>query len=187
MPAIISGRNNQIWQPTESGFRDRYGIDQITYDQKIPKALFAAQLLPVGAIHPVFPGMAMDRATWQQSDGGAFYSVQYLFTGVIGPLPIPTYELSATMSQEPIATHPDFLALAGTPESPENNAIWEDDRFVEFGPGDLQGVSSYLVPGVEWSETSFSFTRPRFDSFLMGAERDRNGTPGRTLAARPPL
>jgi hypothetical protein len=160
MPAIVSGRKDHILQPKESGYRDRFGLDNITMVVKIHADIFAEKLLPVGARHPRFTGMAVEKVSWSQDDGGAFYTVTYLFVGCISGLPAPTYDLSASTASEPITTHPDFSDLAGTEESPKNGAIWDDGRFIEFGPGDLQGISSYLVPGAVWSETSYSFQRP---------------------------
>ena len=154
-----------IPQPVGDGWRDRYGIDQISAAVKIPVDQVASALQAVGAAHPNFPRMAIDRATYRFTDGGAFALVTYVYAGVLSRLPEPTFELNGALSQEPIQTHPDFATLAGTPQAPANGAIFDEDgAFATFGPGPLAGATSYLAPGAEWSRISFSFQRPNLNN-----------------------
>lgn len=66
--------------------------------------------------------------------------------------------------QDPIQTHPDFAGFAGTPETPLNGAVFDEDteEFIGFtDPGnDLAGVESYIVPSVMVNLTYYTHYVP---------------------------
>lgn len=162
---------NQISERFET---DRFGVDSIELTVEIPDSLFPSQVLQDFASHPTFTSMALTRKTGQRGKPG-WWSVNYVFEGFLLQIPDPTYELTTSLSQEPIQTHPDFVSLAGTPAAPLNssvfvdpdtghvsekdNAIWKEFAF-KGTENTKAGVSSYLVPGCEWRETKFQTTRP---------------------------
>lgn len=176
MAVKVSGiKSDPIPQPEETGVVDRFGLHSMTRVELVPRDDFSRLLRALYTSHPQFPAMAVARVSWDKPKqfAGQFYRVSYIYEGFIGSLPDPTYELSGTLSEEPIETHPDFATFAGTPSAPENGAVFldpetnkptEDDDlgvFSEFtAGGGKAGVSSYVSPGALWTETSFSITKP---------------------------
>lgn len=94
-------------------------------------------------------------------------------------MPEPYYELQGSLDQEPIQAHPDFVSkIAGKPSDAKNGAVFIDPNtflpttddakgvFREFAAtisgaaNPKGGLESYLVPGAEWREISFSTSRP---------------------------
>jgi len=72
-----------------------------------------------------------------------------------------TYEISASVSSEPIDTHPDFVEfMGGTADDPLEGAIFDaDGRFKGFAPDahdDLGGVRTYFAPTATYREVSGS-------------------------------
>jgi hypothetical protein len=124
------------------------------------------------ATHPDYGNMELTRRRGTRTEPG-WWTVNYTFEGFLFTLPSPVYELTTSLSQEPIQTHPDFeTTIAGTPASPKNGAIFVDPDtgwisektnavFKEFSASDAKGgIDSYLVPGAEWVETKFQRSRP---------------------------
>lgn len=176
MPPKVRGiKSDPILQPDESGVVDRYGIHSMTRVEMVPRDDFSRLLRSLYAIHPQFPAMAVSRVSWDKPKqfAGQFYRVSYIYEGFIGSLPEPTYELSGTLTEEPIETHPDFATFAGTPSAPLNSAVFldpetnkptEDDDtgiFSEFSASSNKaGVSSYVSPGALWTKIYFQITKP---------------------------
>jgi len=179
MAAIINGVNSaairQIEQRLES---DRFGVDMLTLVEEVPAGVpFRA----MGSNHPDFPAMAIARRSGQRGVGN-LWRVSYLYEGFITALPQPTYELSGSLDQQPIETHPNFSDIAGTPSDPANGAVFIDPStgeiteegdlgvFREFkstlggSPNPKAGVDSYMDPGATWTEISFSLTQPSLGS-----------------------
>lgn len=168
------GRDEVVNQISERFETDRYGVDTIELSVEIPDSKYPDQLLKEFAPHPRFSSMELTRRSGQRSKPG-WWSVNYTFEGFLLDLPEPTYELTTSLGQEPIQTHPDFVTFAGTPAAPLNgsvfvdpdtgyeskktNAIWKE--FAYSGTASTKaGVDSYLAPGAEWRETKFQSTRP---------------------------
>lgn len=162
--ARITGRRGAIPQPRETGSIDRFGLATLTRFQKIEYARMFALMPSPGSLHPVFRTMGLSKVTWNRSDGGAFVDASLLYEGFIGRLPEPTYELTLDTSEDPIATHQQFVEqLGGTADAPLNDAIFDEQTgaFVDFAAtSDLAGVRSFLQGGATWTETAFSITRP---------------------------
>ena len=62
-----------------------------------------------------------------------------------------TVEVSCTMREEPIESHPNFESWAGTPQKPNCGIFDEDGKFTGWnskteGGKIMAGVKSYLVP-----------------------------------------
>lgn len=171
MPSSSKGSTDVITQISESFATDRYGVDTIERVVKIPNTKFPSSLLADFATHPDFPNMELTKKRGTRSEPG-WWTVNYSFEGFLFTLPEPVYELTTSLSQEPIQTHPDFESeIAGTPASPLNGAVFVDPDtdwiseksnaiFKEFSGGEKAGIDSYLVPGAEWVETKFQSSRP---------------------------
>jgi hypothetical protein len=176
MPATVRGiKADSILQPDESGSVDRYGVHALTRVELVPSTDFSKLLRALYTRHPDFPAMAVSRVQWDKprNYAGKFYRVSYIYEGFINSLPAATYELSGTLTEEPIETHKDFEEFAGTPSAPLNGAVFLDPEtgkptsddelgvFSEFSvAGDKAGVSSYASPAVMWTETRFSVSEP---------------------------
>ena len=182
MAYTSNGANSVVNQISVRFETDRFGVDSIEMAVEIPDASFPSSMLAEGAQYPPptpgavspFPNMSLTRRTGQRGKPG-WWSVNYVFEGFLVSLPDPTYELTTSLSQEPIQTHPDFSTFAGTPASPNNNSIFIDPEtglrsqkinaiWKEFAvsgsANEKGGIESYLAPGAEWRETKFQETRP---------------------------
>lgn len=114
-----------------------------------------------GDSHPIWTTLKCDRSTISQTNFGWQATAEYF--GIQGAPPTPIYELDWSTSEEPIETHPDFVAtLAGTPAARLNDADFDDKGFfIGFKPSSsLAGVRGYLAPGAVWRETSITTTVP---------------------------
>lgn len=182
MPSSTNGATSVVTQISERFETDRFGVDSIEMTVEIPNASFPSQMLIEGAIYPArppatssaYPNMSLTRRTGQRGKPG-WWTVNYVFEGFLVSLPDPTYELTTSLSQEPIQTHPDFATFAGTPSNPQNgsifvdpdtgfnsnknNAIWKEFAF-KGTANEKAGIESYLAPGAEWRETKFQTSRP---------------------------
>lgn len=184
MPSTTNGATSVVTQISERFETDRFGVDSIEMTVEIPNSLFTSGLLAEGAAYPArppatssaYPNMSLTRRTGQRGKPG-WWTVNYVFEGFLVSLPDPTYELTTSLSQEPIQTHPDFATFAGTPstnppingsvfvdpdtgfESRKSNAIWKEFAF-KGTANEKAGIESYLAPGAEWRETKFQTSRP---------------------------
>ena len=74
-------------------------------------------------------------------------------------------EVSCTMREEPIETHPNFTEWAGTPKEPKGALFDDDGRFSgwnvnnEIGE-EMKGIKSYLVPSYAGTVSYVSRSRP---------------------------
>jgi len=174
MAYTSNGANSVVNQISERFETDRFGIDSIEMTVEIPNASFPSSMLADFAAHPNFTTMLLTRRTGQRSKPG-WWTVNYVFEGFLLSAPDPTYELTTSLSQEPIQTHPDFSTFAGTLASPlndavfvdpdtgfesrKNNAIWKEFAF-KGSNNEKAGIEAYLAPGAEWRETKFQTTEP---------------------------
>ena len=174
MSYTSKGSTQVISQISERFGTDRFGVDSVELTVEIPDSLFPDQVLQDFAPHPRFSSMALTRKTGQRGKPG-WWTVNYVFEGFLLAIPEPTYELTTSLSQEPIQTHPDFATFAGTPSTPLNesqfvdpdtgfnsqksNAAWKEFAF-NGSANPKAGIDSYLNPGCEWRETKFVTTRP---------------------------
>jgi hypothetical protein len=140
--------------------------------------MFPKLLQRPGAKHPRFTGLLILKVYWVKTVG--FYTVTYTYAGLTTEQEIPpVYQLQGTIAEEDIQLHPEFVEkLAGTPEDPKNGAQFVDPKtgavtkdnekgvFREFKllvggkKNPLAGVDGYLVPGVTWTKTYVSKSRP---------------------------
>lgn len=196
MPPSVKGiKDEPILQPEENGSLDRYGVASLTRVELVPVSDFTRLLRALYTVHPQFPTMAVSRVNWDKTrqTAGQFYRVAYIYEGFIGRLPEPTYELSGTLSEEPIETHPNFEDFAGTPSAPLNGAVFLDPEtnkpttsdelgvFTEFGiSGNKAGVSSYASPTVMWTEIRYSTSKPSELGDLGEIDNPNGGPPNFT-------
>lgn len=172
MASSSKGSTQVVQQVSESFETDRFGVDTIERVVKVPNSLFPNQLLADFATHPDYGNMELTRRRGTRTEPG-WWTVSYTFEGFLFTLPEPIYELTTSLSQEPIETHEDFITtIAGTPAAPLNGAIFIDPEsykisektnavFKEFSAGTVKaGVTSYVNPGAEWVETKFQRSRP---------------------------
>lgn len=179
MPAFVHGiKTRVIPQSEETGAVDRYGVDILTRVEEVPSDRFPSLMRAKGSGHPRFSAMSVSRISWALGKHGKFYRVTYLYEGFLLSLPDSIYELSGSLGEEPIQTHPDFLTLAGTPASPLNGAVFLDPDTQQITTDDTKGVfrefkatiggaanpkagiEGYLSPGATWTEISFATGRP---------------------------
>lgn len=165
MPRKVSGqKKKKIIQPESQIEVDRFGIARITILEKVYFEYLQdkGNVRPLGQKHPVFPLMEITRATGTMGVDG-FWGISYVYEGVLGAMPEPTYELNGSLEAQPIQTHPDFETFAGTPSAPLNGAIFdEQEAFVEFGisGGKKAGIQSFMDPSATWTKVSFSVIKP---------------------------
>ncbi len=170
------GQSGLILEAIGEIVTDRYGLDTGKVYWKAPRdsALSVAPSLLAG--HPMATHMKMERRTVQFDAGFARIIGDY--AGITGADTTPIYELVGGVSEEPIQTHPDFADIAGTPDQPENGAIFVDENgYVSFDPdratfshfaavlngekNPLAGVTAYLDPAqVVWRKTWVTRQRP---------------------------
>ncbi len=80
-----------------------------------------------------------------------------------------TVEVSCTMREEAIETHPDFESWAGTPSVPKSGIFDDEGMFTGWtstteGGRAMAGVRSYLVPSYSANISSVSSSKPSLDS-----------------------
>jgi hypothetical protein len=123
----------------------------------------------LGRAHPDDPNVTLYRLRRVRNAAG----VELAVFDCIGVSKDPTDRVvsyPATVTTEPIETHPDFAdsEFAGTPGDPENGAVWDPDsgEFIGFvgagAPAELRGVRSYYVGSVIARATYYTRTPPRF-------------------------
>lgn len=76
-----------------------------------------------------------------------------------------TVEVSCTMREEPIETHPDFTTWAGTPSIPIAGRFDSDGDFLGWDVStpigeELKGITSYLVPSYAATKSYKSSSEP---------------------------
>lgn len=174
MASSTKGATTVVNQIAERFETDRFGVDSIEMTVEIPNSLFPSQMEPEFEPHPDFSTMLLTRRTGQRGKPG-WWTVNYVYEGFLISAPDETYELTTSLSQEPIQTHEAFASFAGTPDAPLNgslfvdpdtgfesgksNAIWKEFAF-KGSNNTKAGIESYLAPGAEWRETKFQTTRP---------------------------
>lgn len=92
---------------------------------------------PLFSQHPFFPYLNAEHQRVTIKDAKLFITIDY--AGVNGAT-VPIYELCAGVGEEPIETHPNALAIMGTPDSPVNRAL-----FVDFETGQLSNDPARAV------------------------------------------
>lgn len=84
--------------------------------------------------------------------------------------PAQVISFSGGSNNEPIETHPEFQALAGPPDTPQNGAVFDPItgqflRFAGVDAGNLTGVQYYLTPStvitVSFWKSSVPTLKPR--------------------------
>jgi hypothetical protein len=135
------------------------------------------------SVHPIYTFLNLERRRVSIESG--WYIIQADYAGVDGS-PFAIYELCLGLGEEPIQNHPNFGAIAGSPSSPANGAIFVDfeqqdkvstdnDRgifqgFLPFVGGTLNpkgGITSFLdMSQAVWRERYVSTSRPGDIAFV---------------------
>lgn len=120
------------------------------------------------SVHPIWSGLYCKSVGIKKYGDGALITAQ--FEGAESWSSSDdsnenTVEVSATMREEPIESHPQFEYWAGTPENPKCGIFDDDGKFVGWnskteGGRIMAGVKSYLVPSYSGTVTYISRGRP---------------------------
>lgn len=118
--------------------------------------------------HPIWTGLYCKSVAIKKRGKGAIITAQYEGAEAEDALNTAsdrTVEVSVTMREEPIESHPDFEEWAGTPQNPKSGIFDADGKFTgwssktEVGK-DMAGVKSYLVPSYSGTISYISKGKP---------------------------
>lgn len=120
------------------------------------------------SVHPIWSGLYCKNVGIKKYGDGALITAQYEgadawnYTSDSGE---NTIEVSVTMREEPIESHPDFEKWAGTPQSPNCGIFDSDGKFIGWnsrkkGGQIMAGVKSYLVPSYSGTISYISKVKP---------------------------
>lgn len=123
------------------------------------------------AVHPDFDALKCNGCKIDRLKPGDVARMTATYRGFFGSetgpepptLPDSTEETVTSMSDAPIETHPDFVAvLGGTKESPKNGAVFNDDGTFKGWKADSRyaGKEAYLVGSTIYRKTTPSRSRP---------------------------
>ena len=106
------------------------------------------------SVHPIWNGLYCKSVSIKKYGDGALITAQYEGAESWSSTSDQyenTVEVSCTMREEPIESHPNFESWAGTPQKPNCGIFDEDGKFVGWnskaqGGKIMAGVKSYLVP-----------------------------------------
>ena len=171
----------------------RDGLQSAQAKFQIPRAYFS--LLPgVKSKHPIFKNLTVETSEISISGVYAVGTCEYF--GIAKEESDPVYDMNDNVSEDPIATHPDFLKIAGDAMKPINGAnfrqpgingaaMFNADRSAinaavaracvfdhfEIGNGmvmnEFAGIESYLVAGITWRK-SWCRRKPIIDLSQVG-------------------
>ena len=106
------------------------------------------------SVHPIWNGLYCKSVSIKKYGDGALITAQYeggeSWSSTSDQYE-NTVEVSCTMREEPIESHPNFESWAGTPQKPNCGIFDEDGKFTGWnskteGGKIMAGVKSYLVP-----------------------------------------
>ena len=106
------------------------------------------------SVHPIWNGLYCKSVSIKKYGDGALITAQYEGAESWSSTSDQyenTVEVSCTMREEPIESHPNFESWAGTPQKPNCGIFDEDGKFTGWnskteGGKIMAGVKSYLVP-----------------------------------------
>lgn len=175
---------------------------------QIPRA-FWGNLPSIGTVHPVFRHISAESSEISISGVYAVSNCEYF--GIATPESVPVYDMSDDVAEDPIATHPDFLAIAGDANNPKNGANFRKpgvngaallhannkaanadeaaqcvfDHFDISKKGVLNefaGIESYFTPNIVWRKTWYR-RDPLTDLSMVGKIDNPEG-PAPTLGGK---
>jgi hypothetical protein len=141
----------------------------------VPGAALAAYLPALGSTHPLNSSIWMESRVLLQTPNGLRADCRYAGAEEAN-FNIPQYELTISMQEQPIETHPRFVShLAGTAATPLNGAIFIDPQtgtpgtvnarcvFERFAPvltgggkNPKGGLEAFLAPTVTYRQNYVS-------------------------------
>ena len=107
------------------------------------------------SVHPIWSDLYCKSVGIKRHGEGAIISAQYEGSEFVWDSDRDssenTVEVSCTMREEPIESHPDFERWAGSPDKPNCGIFDDDGKFIGWnsktqGGKIMAGVKSYLVP-----------------------------------------
>ena len=107
------------------------------------------------SVHPIWSDLYCKSVGIKRHGEGAIISAQYEGSEFVWDsdrdFSENTVEVSCTMREEPIESHPDFERWAGSPDKPNCGIFDDDGKFIGWnsktqGGKIMAGVKSYLVP-----------------------------------------
>lgn len=118
--------------------------------------------------HPIWTGLYCKSVAIKRHGDGAIITAQYEGAESWSSTDDSnenTIEVSCTMREEPIESHPRFEYWVGTPEKPKSGIFDDDGKFVGWnsktdGGKIMAGVKSYLVPSYSGTITYISRGKP---------------------------
>lgn len=136
-----------------------------------------------------YSGLKCVNATVSSKPG--FHEANFVYKGLPQNANSTELQIEATLSTEPIDTHPDFEDFAGKPDAPLNNAEFnEDGTFKGFAIEDRfcplrqdetkQGVTSYLEPACTVTEVKKTHRPQRVNIGTIHTSGFTHQTPGGT-------
>ena len=136
------------------------------------------------SVHPIWNGLYCSSVSIKRYGAGAIITAQYEGSeswSSTSDSNENTIEVSCTMREEPIETHPDFERWAGTPDNPNCGIFDEDGKFTGWnqkteGGKIMRGIKSYLVPSYSGSISYISNGKPSLSG--IGGIGGGGGLPG---------
>jgi hypothetical protein len=118
--------------------------------------------------HPIWSDLFCVSTMVKRQNAGAIIQANYegvIAAGMGDSNSERTVEISTTVREEPIETHPDFASWAGTPQNPNGGVFDEDGKFTGWNSktalgAEMAGVKSYLVPSSSATISYLSRSRP---------------------------
>lgn len=107
------------------------------------------------SVHPIWSDLYCKSVSIKKYGDGALITAQYEGSEFVWDSDKDasenTVEVSCTMREEPIESHPNFESWAGTPQKPNCGIFDDDGKFVGWNSKTqsgkiMAGVKSYLVP-----------------------------------------
>ena len=107
------------------------------------------------SVHPIWSDLYCKSVGIKRHGEGAIITAQYEGSEFVWDSDKDssenTVEVSCTMREEPIESHPDFERWAGSPDKPNCGIFDDDGKFIGWnskteGGKIMAGVKSYLVP-----------------------------------------
>jgi hypothetical protein len=172
MALTIKGNGGKFLESNGTLTTDRFGLSTATAIW-FQAGNTAPEMPSSGAPHPYWTELKCEGVTVKQDVEG--FRLEGRYAGIYGPT-LPVYELSESMSEEPIETHPDFKDFAtdangykphpddgsfvGFVRRPEWDLNLDDPTPREITNPLWIGVRSYLVPGATFRKTYVTINAP---------------------------
>ena len=171
-----TGRVTNLLQPDYSYTQDQYGLLQGTISKMMDSTSPGGAAVPnKGSPHPMDSRMGAYKSSISFTrNGKAVVTTDYI--GILSDPTKPEWDVSSNTAETSILFHPRIAEFAvlkgGTGPNPIDSVTWKtwvecepnSNKFKQFAigaPGDLAGVSKYLIPR---ASVKYSFYTKRVDT-----------------------